>query len=375
MKRIIAALLMAAVLTGEALAATIQDVQQRLAETKAEMEAAQEQIARALAEEGVLSQELAEIMAAIRASEGAIVSLNEQIREIQAQIEATQAEIQAVGARKAEREEILRRRIRSGYTGERTGVWQSLLSSRTFDEFAAKRVYLDRLARQDQQVIEALRQDRAELDEAHARLSAREEELRIVLREQQDLLADLRAQEDRKQVLLANARMEQEAAHAALASLEEISAELERELARLIAEEQRRRRGTAFSGSLMAPLDSLEITDPFGMRIHPISGVESMHYGTDFAGYMGQPIYAAADGEVILAEWYGGYGNAVVIDHGGGVSTLYGHASALLVSRGQRVQKGDIIARVGSTGVSTGPHLHFEVRIYGEAVDPMDYLW
>jgi murein DD-endopeptidase MepM/ murein hydrolase activator NlpD len=117
-----------------------------------------------------------------------------------------------------------------------------------------------------------------------------------------------------------------------------------------------------------------EITSGFGWRTHPILGYQRFHAGVDFGADYGTVIYAADSGTVIFAGWYGGYGNAVIIDHGGGITTLYGHSSELYVAEGQTVQRGQAIAAVGSTGLSTGPHLHFEVRENGEPVDPMAYL-
>lgn len=116
------------------------------------------------------------------------------------------------------------------------------------------------------------------------------------------------------------------------------------------------------------------VTSGFGYRIHPIYGTRRLHQGLDISGGSGTPIAAAKGGTVISAGWRGGYGNAVVISHGDGVTTLYAHQSSMNVSNGQQVSRGDIIGWVGSTGASTGPHLHFEVRINGSAVDPRPYL-
>lgn len=117
------------------------------------------------------------------------------------------------------------------------------------------------------------------------------------------------------------------------------------------------------------------VTSEQGWRVHPISGVLKYHSGMDLGAPSGTAILAAAPGKVTLASWNGGYGNCVIIDHGGGISTLYGHASALYVSKGQTVSAGKKIAAVGSTGWSTGPHLHFEVIINGEVTDPRPYIF
>ncbi len=116
------------------------------------------------------------------------------------------------------------------------------------------------------------------------------------------------------------------------------------------------------------------VSSPFGYRIHPILGVRKLHTGIDINGSTGTPISAAADGKVILSQTYGGYGRAVVIDHGGGMATLYAHQSSIAVSVGEVVTRGEVIGYVGCTGSCTGPHLHFEVRLNGVPVDPMQYL-
>jgi murein DD-endopeptidase MepM/ murein hydrolase activator NlpD len=150
---------------------------------------------------------------------------------------------------------------------------------------------------------------------------------------------------------------------------------LERESAAIA--EALRRRGAGDDrprpGRLLRPSPAA-IVSGFGSRVHPIYGTVRMHTGVDFAAAMGSPIRAAAAGVVVSSGSYGGYGTATVIDHGGGLATLYGHQSATLVRAGQQVTAGQVIGKVGSTGASTGPHLHFEVRVNGDPVNPMSYL-
>ena len=122
------------------------------------------------------------------------------------------------------------------------------------------------------------------------------------------------------------------------------------------------------------PVDSPAFTSSFGMRTHPVLGGRRAHKGVDLAMPAGSPIYATADGVISRADWYSGYGLYVAIEHGGELQTRYGHMSRLNVEAGQQVRKGDIIGYVGSTGRSTGPHLHYEVRIAGVAVNPIPYM-
>ena len=128
------------------------------------------------------------------------------------------------------------------------------------------------------------------------------------------------------------------------------------------------------TGQLLFPVPGAPITSSFGYRIHPIYGDARLHTGIDIGASTGDSILAAADGVVVSTGSLGGYGNATVIEHGGGMATLYGHQSAILVSPGDRVTAGEVIGRVGCTGACTGPHLHFEVRIEGEPVNPIPYL-
>jgi murein DD-endopeptidase MepM/ murein hydrolase activator NlpD len=122
------------------------------------------------------------------------------------------------------------------------------------------------------------------------------------------------------------------------------------------------------------PLDGAALTSGFGMRTHPVLGGRRGHKGIDLAMPTGTPIYATADGVISKAEWFSSYGLYIALEHGGNIQTRYGHMSRLNVAAGQQVRKGDLIGYVGSTGRSTGPHLHYEVRIGGVAVNPVPYM-
>jgi murein DD-endopeptidase MepM/ murein hydrolase activator NlpD len=127
------------------------------------------------------------------------------------------------------------------------------------------------------------------------------------------------------------------------------------------------------TGDMMWPVNG-PVVSPYGYRIHPILGYRKLHTGMDFAVGYGTPIHASDSGTVIYATWMGGYGNVIIVDHGRGISSLYAHQSSLAVGTGTRVTRGQVIGYVGSTGFSTGPHLHFEIRVNGTPVDPMGYL-
>ena len=122
------------------------------------------------------------------------------------------------------------------------------------------------------------------------------------------------------------------------------------------------------------PVEGVRLTSDYGMRWHPVIGGRRAHKGVDLAGPIGTPIHATADAVVGKAEWFSSYGLYVALEHGGDIQTRYGHMSRLNVSAGQHVRKGDVIGYIGTTGRSTGPHLHYEVRIAGVAVNPIPYM-
>lgn len=146
-------------------------------------------------------------------------------------------------------------------------------------------------------------------------------------------------------------------------------------IAALIRQEETAQSGAAFTGGQLAePVPGAPVTSPFGWRVDPILQTRSLHTGIDFGAPYGTPIHAAADGVVVAAGPEGGYGNATILEHGGGIATLYGHQEQILVSPGDHVARGQVIGLVGCTGWCTGPHVHFEVRVDGTPVDPAPYL-
>ena len=219
---------------------------------------------------------------------------------------------------------------------------------------------------------EVARQDRLKEEQDHESVLLQELEAQLAQAEQHKMTVEAARQElsvriDELESLLAEIDRELEEWTGHIDALEAESKRLELEILRRQVREGRR------PGALAWPVGG-RVTSPFGWRIHPIFGDRRLHTGIDLGSVAGASIHAAGNGTVILAGSWGGYGRTVVIDHGGGLSSLYAHQSSIAVSEGQSVLAGDVIGYIGCTGFCTGPHLHFEVREVGAPVDPMHYL-
>jgi murein DD-endopeptidase MepM/ murein hydrolase activator NlpD len=258
--------------------------------------------------------------------------------------------------------------------------WAVLLQSQNLNDFLDRRYRLRKVYQSDRNALAQLTAESRDLVAQKQQVEQQKNQIALLA---QQLLAqqfELQAQAQSEQELVERLRSDQSALEAAEAQLAQDSEDLTQLILQRVAE-QRAKEAAAGRGSVVVrgtglmslPSDG-PITSGFGWRMHPILGYERFHSGTDFGADYGSTIRAANTGTVIYAGWYGGYGNAVIIDHGNGITTLYGHSSELYVAEGQVVQRGQAIAAVGSTGLSTGPHLHFEVRKDGEPVDPMDYF-
>ncbi|MEM6519337.1 MAG: peptidoglycan DD-metalloendopeptidase family protein [Cyanobacteria bacterium P01_C01_bin.70] len=248
--------------------------------------------------------------------------------------------------------------------------WAVLLQSENFNEFLDRRYQLRRVYDADRNVLvdlkakaDKIKQQRAVVESQKTRVSLLRQEL-LAKKQQYE------AEATQQQQLISRLQSDQAALESAGAQLARDSEEIATLIRQKVAASNGAVRGT---GVFVFPVNG-RITSGFGYRRHPILGTSRLHAGVDFGAPSGTTIYAADSGRVIYAGWRGGYGNTVILDHGGGITTLYAHSSRLFVRVGQLVGQGQAIAAVGSTGLSTGPHLHFEVRQNGSPINPMGYL-
>lgn len=300
-------------------------------------------------------------------------------------ITKTEAELKAAQARLQSREKVFYKRVRDIYINGRLSYLDVVVGSKDFSDFANRMEMLKRILQSDMDLINTIKTEREEIASKKAKLEedrAKVLELEKVAQEKQNLINQKKAE---RQAVLERAMNDRDTAERAynelMASSASITAMLQQRAAERAAAAAAASQGgggggatwVQGTGQLAAPVVA-PITSDFGWRIHPIYGTRRLHAGTDFGVDEGTPVHAADGGVVVEAGWVSGYGYTVIIDHGNGMSTLYAHNSDVAVSPGQTVSKGQVVSYSGNTGGSTGPHLHFEVRINGEPTDPMGYL-
>jgi len=339
----------------------LEQIQRRLQEERSRLREVKREQRRVL-------DEMEQLDRAMERNEARLKVLQRQLRQVQARAQATGTKLAVSEGRLRRQRQVLGERLRQIYKWGRVGYLDLLLDSRDFGEFVTHYTYLGLIVRRDGELIQDLLEETQRWKALKAELASQQEELRGLITQVQRERRALEQEAEAKRRILGEIAQKRALYEQVVEDLERESKELE-ELIRQI-QAGSRRIAIVSRGALLWPLEG-EITSGFGVRRHPLFRIAKMHTGVDIASTWGTPVRAAGDGEVIYAGWFGGYGKIVVIDHGGGLSTLYAHLSAILVELGQQVKRGQIIGRVGSTGYSTGPHLHFEIRIDGRPVDPL----
>ncbi|XID90970.1 murein hydrolase activator EnvC family protein [Paenibacillaceae bacterium WGS1546] len=271
-------------------------------------------------------------------------------------------------------DELMANRVRMAYTAGPVSFLDVLLSAASFSDFLSRFDAVEAIASQDRNILDVKQKYADEVANLKIQSEQELEEVTRLYEEIERHKKDLEQEEKDKEVLIS--QLAQEIEHQ-----EEISEEAARQLTELAKqasalEAKKNRIKTYYTGGKLGmPLKSdYRLSSEFGMRTHPITGKKRLHAGIDMAAPKGTPIYAAEAGVVIVAQSWSGYGNCVIIDHGGGLWTLYGHMSKISTKKGDTVKRGEKIGEVGSTGQSTGNHLHFEVRKNSEPVNPAPYL-
>jgi murein DD-endopeptidase MepM/ murein hydrolase activator NlpD len=368
-------------------------LEQRIAKERAKAQQIQARLHAKRAELNVVTVRYNDLEHQLGETNAAIGDVSGRIDSLQVQHESTERRIdwntvQLDAARRSLRlhDALLKRRLVDVYEYGDLTYANALIAARSFSEFVERWEDLRLLIAANERTVRARKAAEARVAAIEADLERTRMELQQEEAAQEEARSQLDSLAGERRNLVTLAALRRHSVASEVAQMEDLSAAEESQLEGLILEREReleaQQRAAGIAGGVESeggrgifswPVTGT-ITSPFGWRSNPFGGGPEFHQGLDIAAPSGTPVTAAAAGTVIMAQWYGGYGNYILIDHGGGYSTGYGHLSAIYVSSGQVVQRGQAIGAVGSTGQSTGPHLHFEVRIAGKPVDPAPRL-
>ena len=311
----------------------------------------------------------------IRQAEKEIQEMNVKLETLQTKVNETSKNLEIVQKNYDANRALMENRLVVMYECGDISYLDLLLRSSSLVEFLSNYYMIEEIIKSDSELIETIEKEKNEIETKKIQLEEEKAQLKI-----------LKVKQEQTKIIMQNNKTVQQNE---INKLTDSEKELQQKIQEYKNEEARIEAliqlasnnyeySGEFTGGVMAwPVakSGTYITSNYGTREHPVQGITKFHTGIDIgnAGF-GAPIIAAADGVVSMASYYGGYGNCVMINHGNGISTLYGHGQKILTTVGTTVKKGDLIMEVGSTGVSTGPHLHFEVRINGSHVNPLPYL-
>ncbi len=305
-----------------------------------------------------------------------MTGLSDKLDALQNSIDETKQKLTVAEEEYNRKEELLRERLVAMYEDGETQYLDILLSSRNIVEFISGYYLINEFVEYDNTLMQEVAERRDDIEITKTKLEKEETEIKLI-----------KAKREQTTVVLQNTITLQESYAKKLSKQEQELknkiTEYKQEQARIEALIQQATNSSNnldiqyTGGEMLWPvaISGTVITSTYGVREHPIQGVIKEHSGLDIGNATyGSPVVAAADGVVTYAGWLGGYGNCVMLNHGNGLVTLYGHGQKIITELHKKVKKGDLIMEVGSTGNSTGPHLHFEVRVNGSCVNPLNYV-
>ena len=303
--------------------------------------------------------------------------LESQISSLQTKLDETNSKLTEVQDTYNRKEKILKKRVVALYEAGDSSYIDLFLSSESITEFISNYFLVSELVQYDSDLLDGLEDTENQIQSTKERQEAQQNELKVKKQDINETRILMENTQTVKENYMAKLTDQEKALQGQIAQYKSQQVEIESQI--LAAMNWTGAMSIQFTGGAMIwpiAMNGTYITSGFGMRLHPIQGVYKNHDGLDISGanVYDAPIVAAADGVVTYAGVMSGYGNCVIINHGSGIATLYGHGSEIVTQLGATVKQGDIIMKVGSTGNSTGPHVHFEVRKDGVAVDPTPYL-
>lgn len=375
MAMLLAFVTFALVTSGVYAAKSVSQLKEELSQNQKNAEKTQKEIKAKQQEQNEHKKKKNAIDLEIASLQGDIDTIQNVIDEKDAEIEAKNAEIEVLDESLKKTDKQLKKRMKIMYESGTTSYLEMIFSAKGLSDLFTRLSIIESIVKHDNKIIEdyqmqidqiaaakeVIETEKNEQVEAREILEGKRGQIKAKQQEQQKLIdalsKDINELKKQEAEMVAAERQIQAQINAALGKSDQKSVTYNG------------------NGKFILPIASYtRISSPFGYRIHPITGTRKLHSGIDYAAPGGTAIFAAEDGVVLTSGWINGYGYTITVNHGSGYVTLYAHCSSLIATAGQKVTKGQTIARVGSTGNSTGNHLHFEVKVNGVAQNPANFL-
>lgn len=341
------------------------ELQNQLNETNGELNEVQSNLSENLQQVEKLDEKISSSEEQLEQQESKITELKNSISEIE-------TELNTVTEKYEKQRKLFKQRLVAIYEAGETQYLDILLKSKSLSDFLSSYYVITQLAELDNDLITELEEKKNTIDLSKQKLENEKAELATIIESQTRLSRTLQNTKKMRESFIEQLSDEEKNLQT---KIDEINAQYEEVNKQILALAGQGIDTAYIGGELEWPVPGYtRITSKYAMRVHPITGQYKLHTGVDIGAPEGANFIAANDGIVVKAERNPAYGNMVIIDHGGGISTLYAHGSEILVQVGQTVKRGEAVLKVGSTGYSTGPHAHFEVRINGITTDPLPYI-
>lgn len=342
-----------------------KQLQQQIEDANEELNSVQNELSQNL-------QQVQKLDEKISSAQSELDELNTKIAKLQSSIEGVEKELKVAEEKYNKQREMLEQRLVIMYEAGDTQYLDVILSSKSVSDFLSNYFLITEITSHEAELLEDMKQKKDEIELSKKKLDQNKEQLGTIRQNQIKTSKVLENTKSVRENYISKLSDQEKDIQTKIDEYNTRFAEINQEILALAIEGL----DTQYIGGELAwPVPGYtRISSKYGMRTHPITGVYKLHTGVDISAPMGANFIAANNGIVIKAGYNAAYGNMVIIDHGGGISTLYAHGSEILVEVGQIVKREDAVLKVGSTGYSTGPHAHFEVRIDGVVTDPMPYI-
>lgn len=355
------------------MASDLDDLKEEKNSVDSKIDSTQEKIDEVTAQKKTALEQLSDLESKISALEAEIAQLDADLTQAEADLARQEEELKVLEDNLKESQGSMQERVKSIYINGDISYLDVIFNASTVDEFLSNFVFFEKIVEQDKETISTIQENKRLAKEKLDELQATKSKIESLMDNKEAQEAEYGSEKEEKDAVISALEEQSDALEDALAEFEAMS----NQIAQKIADAQQSGNSPVYTGNgeFGWPVPGYSsVSSPFGGRTHPITGKYSYHTGIDIPAPSGSSVVAAEDGTVIFVGSLSVYGNAILINHGGGYSTFYAHLSGFSVSNGATVSRGQRIGSVGSTGWSTGPHLHFEIRINGTPQNPLNYV-